>query len=398
MTLRTHLGTIACFTCFGCAWAVTLRLWMRLVATDPQFSWSGTIFVVALPTTLSLLIGVSLVARRAQAHLAIRIPLRILACISTLVLGFGPGVLLLPALVGGGIARSSMRPGTSRRIVVGVAIAVSGGLAAATMGDLHWIRRVVATMLLGLLLLPMTFVYAAAYGPVSPQSTTREQVVPMNKQHIIRTPLLRVMVALAVPLLLAAAALAIIGVPGASGADVVATSKLQMSDGTSIGTVTFTNRTGETATSVEANLLLPRNSVTLRAFHGFHIHANDNPANGNGCISDPKAVSGTWFLSADGHLKRQSTESHGAHAGDLPSLHVNLDGSARLQFSIDRVQPGELFDRAVILHAGADNYGNVPLGDGATQYRANSIDATVATGNTGNAGDRLACGVIEVPR
>jgi Cu/Zn superoxide dismutase len=38
--------------------------------------------------------------------------------------------------------------------------------------------------------------------------------------------------------------------------------------------------------------------------------------------------------------------------------------------------------------------GNVPLGTAANQYTPNSADATTATAKTGNAGDRIACGVI----
>jgi superoxide dismutase, Cu-Zn family len=191
--------------------------------------------------------------------------------------------------------------------------------------------------------------------------------------------------AILVPLLLALAALAVVGIPRASGATVMGTAGLRLADGTPIGTVT-------------ADLRLPRAGVALRTFHGFHIHANDNAANGSGCAADPRAVPSSWFLSADGHLKRVADEVHGAHAGDLPSLHINLDGTVRAEFTIDRVQPGELFDRAVVLHAGADNFANVPLGDASTQYRPNATDAMVATGNTGNSGDRLACGVIDVTR
>ena len=76
----------------------------------------------------------------------------------------------------------------------------------------------------------------------------------------------------------------------------------------------------------------------------------------------------------------------------------NADGTGSSEIGIDRIQTGELFNRVVILHAGADNFANVPLGDLPAQYKANAIDATSATRNTGNAGDRFACGVVEVTR
>jgi Cu-Zn family superoxide dismutase len=49
----------------------------------------------------------------------------------------------------------------------------------------------------------------------------------------------------------------------------------------------------------------------------------------------------------------------------------------------------------VIVHAGSDNYGNIPIGDAPDQYTPNSEAATEATAKTGNAGARIACGVIE---
>jgi superoxide dismutase, Cu-Zn family len=166
---------------------------------------------------------------------------------------------------------------------------------------------------------------------------------------------------------------------------------LRLADGTDIGKVRF--REHRDTTVVTVSLAVPTSATAVRAFHGFHIHANDNPANGTGCQADPAAAPATWFVSADGHLKHDG-EVHGGHSGDMPSLHLDGDGTAKTTFTIDRIDVDELAGRVVILHAGADNFGNVPVGTDANQYTANSEDATDMTSATGNAGARVACGVI----
>ena len=166
---------------------------------------------------------------------------------------------------------------------------------------------------------------------------------------------------------------------------------LRVADGNEIGQVTFEGKRNETEVRVKLKHVPP--NWTTNAFHGFHIHAN-NPDAENGCIADPRLEPRLWFVSADGHWKTEG-QDHASHHGDMPSLLVNADGSAEMEFVTGRFEPSALVGRAVIVHAGADNFGNVPLGDAANQYKANSLDATTATKNTGNAGDRLACGVIE---
>ena len=160
-------------------------------------------------------------------------------------------------------------------------------------------------------------------------------------------------------------------------------------EGRLVGTVKF--RIGRDAMHVDAKL--QRNPyVGVDAFHGFHVHANDNPANGRGCVADPSDRS-TWFVSADGHLSA-SGERHGEHSGDLPSPLVMADGSARLSFTTDRIEPEVLRGKAVILHDMPDNFGNVPVGTEPNNYTANSPAATARTAATGNAGDRVACGLL----
>jgi Cu/Zn superoxide dismutase len=75
-------------------------------------------------------------------------------------------------------------------------------------------------------------------------------------------------------------------------------------------------------------------------------------------------------------------------------VNVLSDGSALLNYTHE-VAVADLTGHAVILHEGMDNFGNIPLGTAANQYTANSQDAITATQNTGNAGNRIACGVIQ---
>ena len=182
----------------------------------------------------------------------------------------------------------------------------------------------------------------------------------------------------------------------ASARTVIGRADLKLATGASIGAISFENPKDGDATVVKADLKIPIGAFATQTFHGFHIHANDDVTNGLGCVADATRASNTWFVSADGHWKRDTNDGHGSHAGDLTSLYFNRDGSVHLEFTTDRFIGGEIFDRVVILHSGSDNFGNIPLGSAAAQYTANASDATTATRNTGNAGDRIACGVIDV--
>jgi len=109
-------------------------------------------------------------------------------------------------------------------------------------------------------------------------------------------------------------------------------------------------------------------------FHGFHIHMV-------GKCEPP-------FTSAGGHFNPVGT-NHPNHPGDLPNLLVNQDGSAVLVLKTSRFKLEDLFDSdgsALIIHADPDNDAHIP-----SRYRP---DPDAATLSTGDAGDRLACGVI----
>ena len=165
---------------------------------------------------------------------------------------------------------------------------------------------------------------------------------------------------------------------------------LATADGAPAGTIGFSPVPGGTEVDVQVTAA---KAVTAGRFHVIHVHANDNPANGEGCQADPAMAPSTWFTAADGHLKA-GTATHVDHTGDLPSVLVRKDGTASLRFTTDRFTPAEVVGKAVILHASADNFGNIPTGSLPDQYTANAAAATTKTADTGNAGDRMACGLI----
>jgi superoxide dismutase, Cu-Zn family len=109
-------------------------------------------------------------------------------------------------------------------------------------------------------------------------------------------------------------------------------------------------------------------------FHGFHVHAI-------GRCDAP------GFTTAGGHFNPSGT-THGAHAGDLPSLLVNDDGTATLATVTDRFSIADLRDAdgsAVMVHSGPDNFANIPARYGTPDQE---------TLNTGDSGSRIACGVV----
>ncbi len=159
-------------------------------------------------------------------------------------------------------------------------------------------------------------------------------------------------------------ALALIATTASAQDMTSAQATLKDRDGAEIGTATLSETaSGQTLIVVEAEGL-------PAGIHGVHVHAVGD------CSADD-------FTSAGGHLAGDAEHgvrvAAGPHPGDLPNAHVGDDGVLAMEAFNERLPLTDdlVFDddgAAVVIHAGADDYESQPSGD---------------------AGDRLACGIIE---
>ncbi|WP_040696635.1 superoxide dismutase[Cu-Zn] [Nocardia vinacea] len=151
--------------------------------------------------------------------------------------------------------------------------------------------------------------------------------------------------------------------------------------GSSVAVANITKDGNHLQVSIEAHGLRP-------GFHGLHVHQVGK--------CEPNSVAPTGgpagdFLSAGGHLQVGSANAHPA-SGDLTSLEVRSDGSAKLVTTTDAVTLDDLKGKALMIHADADNFGNIPNRYVRADGVAGPDDTTLATGD---AGGRIACGVIQ---
>lgn len=103
--------------------------------------------------------------------------------------------------------------------------------------------------------------------------------------------------------------------------------------------------------------------------HGFHIHEVGDCSSGDGM-----STKGHFNPYGKPHAAHTAAERH---AGDLPSLKAGKDGRAKIDVELDiitlRPGPANIVGRGLIIHADPDDFKTQP---------------------TGNAGARIACGVI----
>jgi hypothetical protein len=87
----------------GAALGVAARAWMRLISDDPEFSWSGTIFIIGGFTLFG--IGQSIATatrRRARRRWTLTIA-RVVGAVTMMPLFVAAGSVMMPTVVGGGL-------------------------------------------------------------------------------------------------------------------------------------------------------------------------------------------------------------------------------------------------------------------------------------------------------
>jgi Cu-Zn family superoxide dismutase len=128
------------------------------------------------------------------------------------------------------------------------------------------------------------------------------------------------------------------------------------------GSVTFTPKGDKVAVVAKVSGLTPGS-------HGFHIHEKGDCSSGDG-------------MSAGGHFNplgkpHANPSTMDRHAGDMPMLVADATGNASLTVDLDVITVGsgttDVVGKAVVVHKDPDDFKTQP---------------------TGNAGARVACGVI----
>jgi Cu-Zn family superoxide dismutase len=173
--------------------------------------------------------------------------------------------------------------------------------------------------------------------------------------------------------------------PAATGEKL--TAQLKLADGTTVATADFEFAGGFATVTVETTApgeLTP-------GFHGMHVHSVGK------CEANSVAPTGGApgdFNSAGGHFQKAGHTTHPA-SGDLTSLQVRQDGTAKLVTTTDAFTAEDLLGgakTAIIIHEKSDNFANIPP-ERYQQVNGNPPpdETTLATGD---AGKRVACGVI----
>ncbi|MBY5161914.1 hypothetical protein [Salsipaludibacter albus] len=138
---RGVVAAVAIGFVVGAGWGIVARAWMRLISEHPEFSWSGTGYIVVAPALIGAVVALAHVAmaRHWRAAMLLRVP----AVLVHVLLGMGAGALLIPTIAFGSIAAARDRFGLALRLglavlvlALGIPIGIGDGSSAVGVGIL----------------------------------------------------------------------------------------------------------------------------------------------------------------------------------------------------------------------------------------------------------------------
>ena len=154
----------------------------------------------------------------------------------------------------------------------------------------------------------------------------------------------------------------------AAGSKQKATATLESKSGSSVkGTASFTQHGKNVVMKISVSGLTPGS-------HAVHLHEK-----GDCSAADAASAGGHWNPSSEAHGRWGHTPFH---HGDIGNLVAGENGKAELKletplWTIGDANPSDVVGHAVVVHANVDDFTTQP---------------------TGNAGGRVACGVIQLDR
>ncbi|MFY9917001.1 MAG: superoxide dismutase family protein [Mycobacterium sp.] len=165
------------------------------------------------------------------------------------------------------------------------------------------------------------------------------------------------------------------------------TAQLKNASGATVATADFEFSSGFATVTVKTT----SPGQLAPGFHGLHVHSVGK------CEASSVAPTGGEpgdFNSAGAHFQVPGHSGHPA-SGDLTSLQVREDGTAELVTTTDAFTSEDLLAGAktsIIIHEKADNFANIPPERYQQTNGTPPPDQTTLA--TGDAGKRVACGVI----
>jgi hypothetical protein len=146
----------------GVAWGIGMRLWMRFISFDPEFTWSGTLFIVGATTIAGALTGVAYHRAKVGTSNAWR-----WLALSYLPLGAAAGAVMVPTFVLGGLAWGRRTwPILPRILLAAAAVGFQVFVFTSEPGQFPYGRQTAATAIYAFFLLIETKAFSVMTRPL----------------------------------------------------------------------------------------------------------------------------------------------------------------------------------------------------------------------------------------